>query len=66
MYPCRSWLWQGYFYVAIVTFLSLLSVPSLIAIIAPVLTGLVLGCVWSAGTFDWRLEQRLCTGYFYG
>lgn len=43
MYPCRSWLWQGYFYVAIVTFLSLLSVPSLIAIIAPVLTGLVLG-----------------------
>lgn len=43
MYPCRSWLWQGYFYVAIMTFLSLLSVPSLIAIIAPVLTGLVLG-----------------------
>lgn len=43
MYPCRSWLWQGYFYVAIVTFLSLLSVPSLIAIIVPVLTGLVLG-----------------------
>lgn len=43
MYPCRSWLWQGDFYVAIVTFLSLLSVPSLIAIIAPVLTGLVLG-----------------------
>lgn len=43
MYPCRSWLWQGYFYVAIVTFLSLLSVPSLIAIIAPILTGLVLG-----------------------
>lgn len=43
MYPCRSWLWQGYFYDAIVTFLSLLSVPSLIAIIAPVLTGLVLG-----------------------
>lgn len=43
MYPCRGWLWQGYFYVAIVTFLSLLSVPSLIAIIAPVLTGLVLG-----------------------
>lgn len=43
MYPCRSWLWQGYFYVAIVTFLSLLSVPSLIAVIAPVLTGLVLG-----------------------
>lgn len=43
MYPCRSWLWQGYFYVAIVTFLSLLSVPLLIAIIAPVLTGLVLG-----------------------
>ena len=40
--------------------------PSLLAIIAPIVTGLLFGGPWSNRTAYRRIVFRICSGYFYG